>query len=314
MNSIPRLVRLKRLFEFLRSGEAYLTAPTLAERLEVSVRTVYRDIQSLADLGVQIDGERGYRAENPDFLPFIQPNASDLHLIQQLIDSCPLSQFPDFQNDCRQLITKLEFLITENRGEDNVFQYSEPQISDRLAFSHEELERACNECRVCEMSYQALDETAPSIRIIHPYGVAIRIGQWYLIALDEAKNEFRLYHFLRIKALTILDRLFTRDASFQFSRFFEDSWNVFQGKKQIVRFRAEGIAARLISERTSPRKMETEWIGPQEVKVSMEIRGEQEIVNWALSMGPQVEILEPESLREKVRQLLSHTLRLYKNE
>ncbi|MGC9327527.1 MAG: helix-turn-helix transcriptional regulator [Candidatus Hinthialibacter sp.] len=313
MDSIPRLIRLKRLFELLRSGEKYLTAPVLAERIEVSVRTVFRDIQSLGDLGVQIDKECGYRAINQEFLPFIQPNAHDLLLIQQLIDSSPLCQFPDFQNECLQLKTKLEFLIEENQGEDNVFQYSEPPIGDRLTFSHEELERACNECRVCEISYQALDEADPSVRLIHPYGAAIRGGQWYLIALDESKAEFRLYHFLRIKNLEVSERQFERDASFQFSRFFEDSWSVFQGPMQTVRFRAKGIAARLISERTSPRKIELEWIGPQEVMVSMEIRGEQEIVNWALSMGPQVEILEPKSLRKKVRQLLSNTLRLYKN-
>ena len=55
------------------------------------------------------------------------------------------------------------------------------------------------------------------------------------------------------------------------------------------------------------------WNGPDEVLVTLEVRGEQEITNWALSMGANVEILEPESLRKQVRQILSSALKPYED-
>jgi proteasome accessory factor B len=173
------------------------------------------------------------------------------------------------------------------------------------------LEQACTEHRVCEITYQALDETEPSLRTIHPYSIAIRGSQWYLIAQDEAKDEFRLYHFLRIKNVEMLDHLFKKDEAVQIDRFFEDSWSVFQGKKQMVRLKARGVAARLLSERASPKRIELEWIGPDEGIAEIEVRGEQEILNWALSMGPDVEILEPATLRDRLRQQLTATLHNY---
>lgn len=311
MNNTPKIIRLKRLYDLLRSGERYLTAPKLAHRLEVSTRTIYRDINALTAFGVEIDGECGYRVVRGEFAPPFQLSANDLLLIKELIESSPLSQFHEVQEDSDQLLLKLEFLTSEEQPTENVFRYSEPRISERIEFSHDELDLACSENRVCEMDYQSLDENEPSMRVIHPYGVAIRGAQWYLIAFDEVKGKYRLYHLLRIKRLRVLDRQFDRDKTFQFDRFFEDSWNVFQGKKQVVRFRAKGIAARLISERTSPQRIEVEKLGADDVLVSVETRGEEEIINWALSMGPQVEIIEPAVLRERVRQLLSAALSLY---
>ena len=47
---------------------------------------------------------------------------------------------------------------------------------------------------------------------------------------------------------------------------------------------------------------------------TLEVREEQEIINWALSMGSNVEILEPETIRDQVRQILSAALQQYKIE
>ncbi len=107
---------------------------------------------------------------------------------------------------------------------------------------------------------------------------------------------------------------FERDESFQFEPFFEDSWNVFHGDLQTVRLRVKGIAARLVEERSSPKQMEIDWIASDEALVTATISGEQEIINWVLSMGTNAELLEPEWLRERVRQILSGALGFYVGE
>ena len=53
--------RADRLFEIVQQlrGDRLVTAQTIAERLEVSVRTIYRDVRDLQTAGVPIDGEAG---------------------------------------------------------------------------------------------------------------------------------------------------------------------------------------------------------------------------------------------------------------
>lgn len=311
MSKLQKFPRLIMLVNLLQSGERYLTASKLANRLGVNERTIYRDLQSLPDLGVQVSNDCGYRVERGNLPVTIQPDAEDIQLIQELINSSPLSQLQPHQEDCRKLLMKLECLIPEPSEEETTINYLEPLICDRLEFSTPDLERACNEHRVCAMNYQALDETEPSLRTIHPYRIVIRSAQWYLIALDAAKRELRLYHYLRIKGMQVMKHTFERDPTLDLTRFFEDSWNVFHGPKHRVRLRVRGVAARLISERTSPRELNIAWTSQDEAVVIAEVCGEQEIINWTLSMGSNAEILEPQDLREKVSRILSASLRLY---
>ncbi|MEW6235519.1 MAG: WYL domain-containing protein [Candidatus Omnitrophota bacterium] len=308
-----KLTRLRKLLNLLESGEKYLTAPELAKRLDVSVRTIYRYLQELDEFGVPIDNEFGYRtSKGCSFFPF-KPSSGDLRMIQDLIDTSPLAKLPDLKDHYQRLRAQLTLLLSGGDEEEDIICDSEPFVGDRLAFSLEELENACFERRICRILYHALDEEEPSYRTIHPYGIAIRLGQWYLIALDGEKNEFRIYKFLRIKTLFVTNQSFQRDADFCFDRFFEDSWNVFQGPMQTVRLRVRGMAARLASERSFPKRMEVDWQSADEAIITATMRGDQEIVNWVLSMGAEAEILAPPELREKVRQILSASLRRYED-
>ncbi len=68
---MTRSARLLKLMDLLRGRRRPVTAATLAGRLSVSVRTVYRDIQALAGLGADIDGSAGvgYTLRSGFFLP-----------------------------------------------------------------------------------------------------------------------------------------------------------------------------------------------------------------------------------------------------
>ena len=130
-----------------------------------------------------------------------------------------------------------------------------------------------------------MKESEPSYRTIHPYGISIKTGQWYLIALDEEKAEFRTYHFLRIKELAITERLFTKDPHFQFEQFFEKSWGVFQGPVQTIELKVRGMAARLIKERSDPKNITIQPLYSGEYLATITVSGEPEIMGWGFEHG-----------------------------
>lgn len=304
-----KIIRLQKLCGLLQSGERYLTPADLAERMEVSERTFYRDIKCLTDMGAEIDNQQGYRIRGK-FSLLSQFTAEDVLNLQELIESSPLNQFPEHAENFRRLLAKVECALPDEQDEESAIRYSEPSMKDRMRVSLSDLDAACQKNRVCVLTYQSLEESQPSKRTVHPYAIVIRGGQWYLVAKDERKSEFRLYHLLRIYGLRDSDRGFERDENFDLERIFEHSWNVFQGPVQTVRLRVRGAAARLAIERLTPQRIRIERRDDETI-VAFEVRGEREILMWALSQGENVEILAPESLREQACQVLSGALRQY---
>ncbi len=80
---MSRTSRLFLLLDALRGHRRPVTAATLAERLRVSERTIYRDIQTLAELGAPVQGEAGvgYLLRNGMFLPPLMFSADELEAL-----------------------------------------------------------------------------------------------------------------------------------------------------------------------------------------------------------------------------------------
>ncbi|AWP23586.1 MAG: YafY family protein [Gammaproteobacteria bacterium] len=80
---MSKTTRLFKLMDALRGRRRAVAAAQLAEELSVSLRTVYRDVQTLVGLGAPIDGEAGvgYRLRAGFFLPPLMFNAEELEAL-----------------------------------------------------------------------------------------------------------------------------------------------------------------------------------------------------------------------------------------
>jgi predicted DNA-binding transcriptional regulator YafY len=80
---MSRTSRLFNLMDVLRGRRRPVTAAHLAERLSVSMRTIYRDVQTLIDLGAPIDGGAGigYLLRSGFFLPPLMFNEEELEAL-----------------------------------------------------------------------------------------------------------------------------------------------------------------------------------------------------------------------------------------
>ena len=86
---MSRTTRLFKLMDALRGHRRPVTAARLADDLSVSVRTLYRDIQTLIDLGAPLDGEAGvgYLLRPGFFLPPLMFGEEELDLLELTTDA-----------------------------------------------------------------------------------------------------------------------------------------------------------------------------------------------------------------------------------
>src|SRR5579884_1412475 len=211
-----RLVSLLLLLQ----GRSPRSARELAEALEVSARTIYRDVEALSLAGVPVYAERGssggialadgYRKAITQF------STDELHALF-LAAADPLAELgvtghqraldklsgalPDLQRRAAQQ-ARQRILLDHNRW------YRLEQPAALLAV----LRRAVWEDRQVAIEYR--DRTGVETdRTIDPYGLVSKAGVWYLIARQE-DGEYRTFRVERIAAAEELPTRFTRDDAF----------------------------------------------------------------------------------------------------
>jgi len=122
-----------------------------------------------------------------------------------------------------------------------------------------------------------------------------------------------MYRLERIYEFHATNNTFTRDSSFTIEGYFKDSWSVFRGEKQMVKLRLHGKAIRVFQERHWIKHQNWREQNENQAECTITVQGTEEIKAWALSMAPDVEILEPEELRKEIKVTLTKILKKYKS-
>ena len=199
-----RADRLFQIVQYLRGGRL-VTARTLAERLEVSDRTVYRDVADLIACGVPIDGEAGvgYLLRSGFDLPPLMFTREELAALTLG------ARFVKAWGGARQALAAEEALVKV----DAVLPEAERRtIADTGLFAMglemrqavrsmiDRLDQAIREQRRIRIAYAALDDTA-SERIVRPLGLTHWGKAWTLAAWCEKREDFRTFRADRIASV-----------------------------------------------------------------------------------------------------------------
>jgi predicted DNA-binding transcriptional regulator YafY len=236
----------------------------------------------------------------------------DINTFDILMRSSPLFKLPEMQKRCSVLLMKIGSLIKDEAQVDlqrEIIIDTEP--SPKFHFDMNQLEEALLSRNQCRILYQSLEDTEPHWRLIDPYALVIR-GFWYLIAYNPAKQSVNLYRLERISKFEVLPETFKKPKDFSVETYFEDSWNVFRGKKYKVRIRLKGVAARFALERQWPESRAFHWETENQGIIEVTVQGHEEIISWILSLGNNAELLSPKSLRDKIKQQVLEIVEAYK--
>lgn len=197
--------RADRLFELvhLLRGRRLTTAAQLAEWLEVSERTIYRDVADLLASGVPIDGEAGvgYRLR-PEFdLPPLMFNRIELEALVLGARMVEAWGGPSLAQGARTALSKISAVLpNEGRASIDGAKLFSPDffIDPRLGEQMELARTAVNQRRYLTFDY--LDaKQAPSSRRVRPLGLFFWGGAWSLGAWCELRQDFRNFRLDRIQ-------------------------------------------------------------------------------------------------------------------
>ena len=200
-----RADRLFRMIDLLRAN-ALVTAREIADRFEVSERTVYRDIQHLVLSGVPIEGEAGvgYMLRGFELPPiaFSQEEIDALRLGSRIVESWA---DPELARAARDAITKIEAAIPSGAqralGDSALFapewHYAEPI---RIEVSH--LRRALRDQKRVKLEYSNGAGEA-STRWVKPLALSFHGAVWMLAAWCELREDFRTFRLDRMSTLEV---------------------------------------------------------------------------------------------------------------
>jgi len=206
--------RADRLFQIIQGlhHERAVTARQLADNLEVSERTIYRDIQDLSLSGVPITGEAGlgYRLMKGFHLSPLMFNEEELAAL--LLGARMVQTWTDkgLARAANQAMAKIEHVIPDHlKPELERQDIMVPSFPVNLMVSDElELLRAAIKQRHKVRFDYAREDGVKSSRTVHPLGLFYWGKVWTLVAWCELRDSFRHFRLDRMSAIASLDDIY----------------------------------------------------------------------------------------------------------
>ena len=288
------------LFELL--SKRSVSAARLAEKHSVSVRSIYRYINALEGAGVPLYTTRGknggfhivdtYRLSST-FMT-VKEFETVIHSLNGILSGVP-------DKILESAINKLKVTVKPEYGgfdvkSGNLIIDGGPW-GDTVNYKAKlrVIEQSLSETRELFIRYHDRNG-AVSERVIEPHVIVFKQGIWYVYAYCRLRNEFRFFKTGRIEKATILDKKFTR-------RDLSD-------KELPLDFWHNSVKAeRVVMEiDTAVRSDVEEWLGIENVKktdgryiADVSLPFDDGLVSKIMSYGSGVRVLEPESLKEKIK-------------
>lgn len=200
--------RADRLFQIVQivRGRRLSTAEYLAERLEVSVRTVYRDVAALQGQGVPIDGEAGvgYRMRAGFDLPPLMFTTEEAKALVAAVRLAQPRLDAELAAQAENALSKIIGVLPPGAraAADSVVLYAPPvALADTTRERLLELRHAIESRRKLHLRYLDLKE-ASSERVVRPLGCFFWASTWTLAGWCELRDDFRNFRVDRIEAAT----------------------------------------------------------------------------------------------------------------
>jgi predicted DNA-binding transcriptional regulator YafY len=301
-----------------------MTSRDLASRLEVSERTIHRDMEALSGAGIPVIAERGsgggwsllgdYRTSLTGlneaeiqslFLTKPAKLLADLHLekaadgaLLKLLASLP-STFRQGAERARQRIY-VDVSGWSRREEAVPFL---PVLQEALWME-----------RKLAITYERGENSEPVERLISPFGLVAKGSVWYLVGAVD--GNVRTYRVSRISNVEVLDEAAPVPVEFNLAEYWEQSASTFKSgvPKYLASFWVSpaivlrlGFAGRFARVQETD---ETDARGWKKVHVGFDV--EEMACEYAVSFGPNLEVIEPLTLREKVIAMTRATLEFYR--
>jgi predicted DNA-binding transcriptional regulator YafY len=311
--SVSRMYRVLQMITMLQSGRGY-TADELARELEVSRRTIFRDLNVLemARIPYYFDQQsQCYRIDKNFFLPPVNLTLSEalamLILTGRLGGETNLPLLSQSARAAVKLESALPSSIRAHVGsvmQRLSFSLGPTSRHDDLEPTFEQLTAAISKKQVCRLVYISFLERKQLRLDVHPLRLLFQSRAWYLIAYSCLHKEIRTFKLGRIRSLTLTGRTFASSPSVDPAEHFDGAWSMIpEGKFHDVHLRFEPKVAGNVAEVAWHRSQRVTWRDDGSIDFHVRVNGLGEIGWWILGYGDQVEVHSPPELRRHVRKV-----------
>lgn len=302
---------------------SYPNAVSLARLLEVSTRTIQRDIEYMRDFlnaPLAFDTTRNgyYYSEENYFmksLPISEGELFSVALFDQLLEqyrNTPLEQ------NLRSVFKKIVMSLPDNITIDSGFLVKQTTfIPDRMGFIEPESFRcvfsALKNRHVLEFYYRPLQKTTWMLRRINPFHAVCQKGNWYILGFCHDKQEVRVFNLSRMKDAIESSQLFQLPSEFSPEQYFDKEIGVWLSARQ------KYTVEMLVSAEIGTFALERSWNSNQQMRqnedgsvwISFETTQLPEVKRWVLGQGSTVRVLNPPELINQILYEVEEVISLY---
>jgi predicted DNA-binding transcriptional regulator YafY len=302
-----------------------LTARELAQRLEVSERTIHRDMEALGAAGIPVLAERGvgggWRLLDDYHTDLTGLNDAE---IQALFLTTPPQLLADLGMGRAADAGMIKLLAAMPSFSRRSAEYARQRIyidvggwrqsEDSVALLPIIQDAVWRDWRV-RIWYERADGSSVE-RLVDPLGLVAKGSLWYLIAAVD--GDIRTYRVSRVRAAQLADEPCVRPADFDLATYWEQSSAQF--KANLPRYRAtlrtEPAVVRRMRAEGRYARIEHEGQPEADGRVQLEVllEGQQHAREYVLGFGAQVEVLAPAELRVQIIEAAAAITALYRDQ
>jgi len=308
---MSRFRRIYRIHELLRNASKPVPMRRLMAELETSRNTITRDFEYLRDsLGAPIEyarEENGHRyaPEAPVFeLPGFWMNPAELYALLACEHLLENVQPGLITNRLAPLKTRIRDLLGESGHDAETIseriqiqpiqtRNSDPHVFDPVAEA-----TLSGKCLI--FHYLSRSTDTDKRRTTHPQRLVHYRSNWYLLALCEAAGELRLFSLDRMTNAKACEGNFRQVDATTLNDFAQSGFGIFGGQAtRTAHLKFSPHAARWVAEEQWHEHQKSHW-QDNSYHLQVPYSDERELVMEVLRYGPEVEVLEPQSLRDEV--------------
>ncbi|WP_433242124.1 helix-turn-helix transcriptional regulator [Streptosporangium sp. CA-135522] len=321
-----RASRLLSLLMLLQT-RGRMTAQELAAELEVSVRTVYRDVESLHSAGIPLYGDAGpsggYRlldGYHTRLTGLTSQEAESMFLTGMPGPAAELGLGSAVAAARLKLTAALPPALRERAGRiQERFHLDAPNWyhgADETPHLTTVADAVWNERRL-EIRYRRWKAPKEVVRTLEPYGLVLKAGHWYLVA--RSGENVRTYRISQILKLRALPETFTRPAGFDLAAHWKNSLEEFEARlrrgEAVIRLSPRGMerlpdmdrpALLRAAEATAEPPGRDGW-----TQITVPIETFEHALSEFLRFGADVEVVSPVGLRDLVAETARALVRLH---
>lgn len=307
MNRFDRIIAILIQLQ----SKKIIRAQDIAERFNISLRTVYRDIRTLEEAGVPLYGEagigyslvEGYRLPPVLFTPdeamaFIIAEK----LMKKFSDTALQKNYTSALYKVKAVLRSSEKDLIENLEEHT--EVTEPKKSNKAPVNTLDiLLKAITDKKAVQLEYCAFGREDNSLRLIEPIGIFHEDENWHTVAYCHLRKAYRQFRTDRVKNIQLTDinqKEHTTLKEYSENKKLKAAHNV---QKAVIRI--DKSVAKYVQERRHYYGFISEEIKDNYVDMTFLTPYLHDgLARWIIMFGDYVEIIEPQSLKDCIGELL----------